>query len=144
MLQGVARHSWTKLWLTWSSAGFETLDYRPPDVPFNQSFSPLLPYLSKLCQSGLLLLFPCFFHSCFNLSAPILLSSLSLQNPALKLYFRMCQWGVHLATSSLLSSDFFRLTLYPQKGVALLWHSFLMTYPSAALTSYLLSSLLES
>lgn len=48
MLRGFARHSWTKPWLSWSSAGFETLDYRPPNVPSNQGFCPLLPYLSKL------------------------------------------------------------------------------------------------
>lgn len=144
MLRGVARHSWTKLWLTWSSAGFETLDYRPPDVPSNQSFFPLLPYLSKLYVRVVCYCFFLAFSIAVLVSAPILLSSLSLQNTALKLCFRICQWWVHLATSSFLSSHFFRLTLYPQKGVALLWHSFLMTYPSAALTSYLLSSLLES
>lgn len=52
--------------------------------------------------------------------------------------------GEHiLASSSFLSSDFFSLALYPQKGTALLWHSFSMTDRSA-LTSYLLSSLLDS
>lgn len=68
---------------------------------------------------------------------------LSLQITAPKLCFWTCHWGAHLATSSFLSSDFFKLALYPQKGIALLRHSFSMTDPSA-LTSYLLSSLLES
>lgn len=75
-----------------------------------------------------------------RLTAPILLSPLSLQIAAPKLCFWTIHWGAHLATSSFLSSDFFSLALYPQKGIALLWHSFSMTDPSA-LTSYLLSAL---
>lgn len=83
------------------------------------------------------------FHYSFSLNAPILLSPLSLQIIAPKLGFWTCWWGVHSATSSFLSSNFFRLALYPQKGIALQWHSFSMTDPSA-LTSHLLSSLLVS
>lgn len=47
MLQGFARHSWAKLCLTWSIAGFDTVDKRPLGVLSNQGFC-LLPCLSKL------------------------------------------------------------------------------------------------
>lgn len=109
--------------------------------PSSQGSCPLLLYLSELLD--IRVLYSCFLYNSFRLTAPILLSPLSLQITAPKLCFWTIHWGAHLATSSFLSSDFFSLALYPQKGIALFWHSFSMTDPSA-LTSSLLSSLLDS
>lgn len=133
-MQGFARHEP----LPWPCAGVEMLDWSPPGGPSSQGSCPLLLYLSELLHIRMVC--SCFFHNSFRLTAPILLS---LQITAPKLCFWTIHWGACLATSSCLSSDFFSLALYPQNGIALLWHSFSMTDPSA-LTSYLLSSLLDS
>lgn len=95
--------------------------------PSSQGSCPLLLYLSELLD--IRVLYSCFLYNSFRLTAPILLSPLSLQITAPKLCFWTIHWGAHLATSSFLSSDFFSLALYPQKGIALFWHNFSMTDP---------------